>query len=33
MRNVPPLLWITDTKVLGGYLGLDALLPLQYTSH
>jgi hypothetical protein len=29
--NVPRLLWITDTKVLGGYLGLDALLPLQYT--
>ena len=23
--NVPRLLWITDTKVLGGYLGLDAL--------
>lgn len=29
--NVPRLLWITDTKVLGGYLGLDALVPLQYT--
>ena len=29
--NVPRLLWITDTKVLGGYLGVDALLPLQYT--
>ena len=27
--NVPRLLWITDTKVLGGYLGLDALLPLR----
>lgn len=29
--NVPRLLWITDTTVLGGYLGLDALVPLQYT--
>ena len=29
--NVPRLLWITDTKVLGGYLGLDALVPLRYT--
>ena len=29
--NVPRLIWITDTKVLGGYLGLDALVPLQYT--
>ncbi len=29
--NVPRLLWITDAKVLGGYLGLDALVPLQYT--
>jgi hypothetical protein len=30
--NVPRLVWITDTKVLGGFLGVDALLPLQYTS-
>jgi hypothetical protein len=30
--NVPRLVWITDVKVLGGYLGVDALLPLQYTS-
>jgi len=30
--NVPRLLWITDQKVLGGSLGVDALLPLQYTS-
>ena len=30
--NVPRVLWITDTKVLGAYLGFDALLPLQYTS-
>ena len=29
--NVPRLLWITDTKVLGGYIGFDALVPLQYT--
>ena len=30
--NVPRLIWITETKVLGGFLGVDALLPLQYTS-
>lgn len=30
--NVPRVLWITDKKVLGGFLGFDALLPLQYTS-
>jgi len=29
--NVPRILWITDVKVLGGFLGVDALLPLQYT--
>jgi hypothetical protein len=29
--NVPRLIWITDIKVLGGYLGADALLPLKYT--
>lgn len=29
--NVPRLIWITDTKVLGGYLGVDALVPLKYT--
>jgi len=29
--NVPRVLWITDTKFLGGYVGVDALLPLQYT--
>ena len=29
--NVPRLLWITDTQILGGNLGVDALLPLQYT--
>jgi hypothetical protein len=29
--NVPRLIWITDQQVLGGNLGLDALLPLQYT--
>jgi len=29
--NVPRLVWITDYQFLGGYLGVDALLPLQYT--
>lgn len=29
--NVPRLVWITDCQVLGGFLGVDALLPLQYT--
>jgi hypothetical protein len=29
--NVPRVIWITDAKVLGGYLGIDGLLPLQYT--
>ena len=28
--QVPRVLWITDTQVLGGYLGLDALLPFVY---
>ncbi len=28
--NLPRLLWITDQKVLGGYIGFDALIPLQY---
>ena len=28
--NVPRVIWITDTKVLGGYVGVDALLPLIY---
>jgi hypothetical protein len=30
--NVPRVLWITDTKVLGGFIGVDGLLPLKYTS-
>jgi len=30
--NVPRVLWITEQKILGGFLGLDALLPLKYTS-
>src|SRR5512141_1558331 len=30
--NVPRLLWITKAQVLGGFIGVDALLPLQYTS-
>jgi hypothetical protein len=29
--NVPRLIWITDLKLLGGYIGVDALLPIQYT--
>jgi hypothetical protein len=29
--NVPRVIWITDTKVLGGYVGVDALLPLVYS--
>ncbi len=29
--NVPRLLWITDVKVLGGYMGVDALLPFVWT--
>jgi hypothetical protein len=29
--NVPRLLWITDMSLLGGSIGFDALLPLQYT--
>lgn len=30
--NVPRVIWITPVQVLGGYLGVDALIPLQYTS-
>jgi len=30
--NVPRAIWITDTKFLGGNLGVDALLPLLYES-
>ena len=26
-QNVPRVIWITDTKFLGGYVGVDALLP------
>ncbi len=29
--NVPRLVWITDMNLLGGFIGFDALLPLQYT--
>jgi hypothetical protein len=29
--QVPRVLWISDLKPLGGYLGVDALLPLEYT--
>ena len=30
--NVPRVIWISDTKVLGGFVGVDALLPLLYQS-
>jgi hypothetical protein len=30
--NVPRVIWITETKLLGGNLGVDALLPLAYNS-
>ena len=30
--NVPRVIWITDTQVLGGYVGVDALLPFVYQS-
>ncbi len=29
--NVPRLIWITDLQVLGGNIGVDGLLPFQYT--
>jgi len=28
--NIPRAIWITDAKLLGGYVGVDALLPLVY---
>jgi len=30
--NVPRVIWITDQKILGGFVGVDALLPLPYQS-
>jgi len=30
--NVPRLLWITDLKLFGGNIGVDALIPVQYNS-
>jgi len=30
--NVPRVIWITDTTLLGGFVGVDALLPLVYQS-
>jgi hypothetical protein len=30
--NAPRVLWITDMKALGGFVGFDALVPLQQTS-
>jgi hypothetical protein len=29
--NVPRVIWITDLQILGGNIGVDALVPLQYT--
>jgi len=29
--NVPRVIWITDQKLLGGFIGVDALVPLKYT--
>lgn len=29
--NIPRVLWITDQKFLGGFVGVDALVPLKYT--
>ena len=28
--NVPRVIWISDTKLLGGYVGVDGLVPLLY---
>src|SRR5208282_2374206 len=28
--TIPRVIWITDTKFLGGFVGVDALLPLVY---
>ena len=28
--NAPRLIWITDFKILGGYYGMDALIPIGY---
>jgi hypothetical protein len=30
--NVPRVLWVTDIKLLGGNIGFDALIPIQYNS-
>lgn len=29
--NVPRVIWITDYQLFGGYIGIDGLLPVQYT--
>jgi len=29
--NIPRLVWITDKQLLGGYIGVDALIPIEYT--
>lgn len=30
--NIPRVIWISDTKVLGGFVGVDGLLPVVYQS-
>lgn len=30
--NVPRVIWISEKKLFGGFIGVDGLLPLQYTS-
>jgi hypothetical protein len=30
--NVPRVIWISETKLLGGHVGVDALIPLMYQS-
>jgi len=30
--NIPRVIWITDTKLFGGFVGVDGLLPLVYQS-
>src|ERR1035437_3235819 len=31
--TIPRVIWITDTKFLGGFVGVDALLPLRSEEH
>jgi hypothetical protein len=30
LANVPRVIWISDTQLLGGFVGVDALIPLVY---